>query len=109
MNNKKENVLGIILLVVVILLGVKILPGAPIYFRMFSGLAIGYTLTRAALGFAGGPNRAYRSGSTKLFRGVWFRGQNLYSAISYSILRYCTFLYMTRFRVIFLKIFLIQI
>ncbi len=70
MNNKKENVSGIILLVVVILLGVKILPGAPIYFRMFSGLAIGYTLTRAALGFAGGPNRAYRSGSTKLFRGL---------------------------------------
>jgi len=67
--NLKENLSGFVLLVAVLLLGNALLDSA-IFFRLLIGLGLGYALTRAALGFAGSVNRAYRAGSTRLMRGL---------------------------------------
>lgn len=65
--NPKENLSGFALLAAVLLLGNALLDSA-IFFRLLVGLGLGYALTRAALGFAGSVNRAYRAGSTRLDR-----------------------------------------
>lgn len=67
--NIKENLSGFVLLGVVLILGGVALDSA-IFFRLLIGLGLGYALTRAALGFAGSVNRAYRAGSTRLMRGL---------------------------------------
>jgi uncharacterized membrane protein YedE/YeeE len=67
--NPKENLSGFALLAAVLLLGNALLDSA-IFFRLLVGLGLGYALTRAALGFAGSVNRAYRAGSTRLMRGL---------------------------------------
>ena len=67
--NPKENLSGFTLLAAVLLLGNALLDSA-IFFRLLVGLGLGYALTRAALGFAGSVNRAYRAGSTRLMRGL---------------------------------------
>ncbi|WP_331836787.1 YeeE/YedE thiosulfate transporter family protein [Erysipelothrix piscisicarius] len=41
-------------------------------FRLVMGIALGYTLTRAATGFAGSVNRAANTGSTKLMKTLMF-------------------------------------
>lgn len=68
---KTENVLGFLLLAVVMVLG-KMNLEAPIFFRLFVGIGLGYTLTRAYTGFAGSVNRAVSTGSTKLMRTLMF-------------------------------------
>ncbi|WP_326975146.1 YeeE/YedE family protein [Caproicibacter sp. BJN0012] len=67
--SKKEQVLGVVVLVLSLLLGKAFLkPG--MLLRLVIGLALGYTLMRAYTGFAGSVNRAYRTGSTKLMRAL---------------------------------------
>ena len=39
-----------------------------LFFRLLAGLGLGYALTRSFFGFAGGVNRSYKIGSTKLMR-----------------------------------------
>ncbi len=74
MENKKINltefIIGAVLLVLLIVLNRVLLKSDMLLFRMVIGLAIGYVLTRAAFGFAGGVNRAYKTGSTKLMRAI---------------------------------------
>ena len=68
-----EFIVGIVVLLLVVILGLSLFPAASkgmLMFRMFIGLAIGYALTRAAMGFAGTVNRAYRTGSTLLMKAI---------------------------------------
>nr|WP_243281512.1 YeeE/YedE family protein [Clostridium sp. D53t1_180928_C8] len=44
------------------------LDNSMLFFRLIIGLGLGYALTRSFFGFAGGVNRSYRAGSTKLMR-----------------------------------------
>lgn len=68
-----EWIVGVVVLLATLILGLCLFPKASkgmLFFRMLIGLAIGYALTRAAMGFAGTVNRAYRTGSTKLMRAI---------------------------------------
>lgn len=67
-----EKVLGFVLLIVVLVLGANKLASGMLFFRLLAGLGLGYTLSRAYLGFAGSVNRAYNTGSTKLMRTLMF-------------------------------------
>ncbi|HHV42281.1 MAG TPA: YeeE/YedE family protein [Clostridiaceae bacterium] len=67
---KTERVVGIILLILVLVLAIAFLPDESMVMRMVIGLGFGYVLSRASTGFAGGVNRAYRFGSTKLMRAM---------------------------------------
>lgn len=64
---------GCLILLLMVILGAALFPAeskVALMFRMFIGLTIGYTLSRAAMGFAGTVNRAYNSGSTKLMKAI---------------------------------------
>ena len=64
---------GVLAIVLFVVLGAALFPEAAkssLMFRMFIGLAIGYALSRAAMGFAGTVNRAYTTGSTKLMKAI---------------------------------------
>lgn len=67
-NAKIEFIIGAVLLVALLVLGATYLGGGMLMFRMIVGLTLGYTLMRSCFGFAGGVNRAYNTGSTKLMR-----------------------------------------
>ncbi|MCI1965182.1 MAG: YeeE/YedE family protein [Oscillospiraceae bacterium] len=67
--NKKEQILGFVVVVLSLLLGKAFLQ-TDIFLRLAIGLALGYSLMRAYTGFAGSINRAYRTGSTKLMRAL---------------------------------------
>lgn len=67
--NKTEHLSGFLLLALILVTG-GIALAPDIFFRLLIGLGLGYALTRAALGFAGSVNRAYRAGSTRLMRGL---------------------------------------
>ena len=66
--NKKENVVGFILLIVLLIAGKTMLASNVLFIRLLFGLGLGYTLSRAYTGFAGSVNRAYNTGSTRLMR-----------------------------------------
>ncbi len=66
--NKKEAIIGVIALVLVLILGNTLLASNMLFFRLLVGIGLGYALTRSAMGFAGSVNRAYRAGSTRLLR-----------------------------------------
>lgn len=66
--NKKEAIIGTIVLLSVVILGATLLSSTMLFFRLLVGLGLGYTLTRSAMGFAGSVNRAYNTGSTRLLR-----------------------------------------
>ncbi|MGX7058461.1 YeeE/YedE family protein [Vagococcus humatus] len=66
--NKKENIVGFILLIVLLIAGKTMLASNVLFIRLLFGLGLGYTLSRAYTGFAGSVNRAYNTGSTKLMR-----------------------------------------
>ena len=68
---KKERILGAVVLVAALVLGRTFLK-SDILFRLVVGMGLGYALTRAYTGFAGSVNRAYRTGSTKLMRAMMF-------------------------------------
>jgi len=70
--NKKEYIIGFVLLAIVLILGMTRLQTPLLFARLLIGLGIGYVLARAAYGFAGTANRAYNSGSTKLMRSFMF-------------------------------------
>lgn len=66
MKKSTEYLIGFVLLIAVVLLGKLELNGPMLFFRLLAGLGFGYSLTRSFFGFAGGVNRSYRAGSTKL-------------------------------------------
>ena len=68
--NKKEYIIGAIVLVAYLLFGAFGLGSSMLFFRMLVGLSFGYALARGAFGFAGSTNRASRTGSTKLMRSL---------------------------------------
>ncbi len=68
MKKHSEYIIGFLLLAGILLWGKLSLEGSMLYFRLLVGLGLGYALTRSFFGFAGGVNRSYRSGSTKLMR-----------------------------------------
>lgn len=68
MKKYTEYIIGFILLIGILVLGKLNLDSLMLYFRLLMGLGLGYALTRSFFGFAGGVNRSYRSGSTKLMR-----------------------------------------
>ena len=72
MSKKTEYGLGFIFLGVVLFVGKSFLASDMLFFRLMVGLALGYTLTRAATGFAGSVNRAYNTGSTRLMKTLMF-------------------------------------
>lgn len=65
--NQQEALWGTALLVCILILGGLFLESS-LFFRLLIGLGLGYALSRAALGFAGSVNRAFRAGSTRLMR-----------------------------------------
>lgn len=67
-----EILIGFISIFLVLFLGKSLLKTNMLFFRLVIGTAFGYTLTRAYTGFAGGVNRAYTTGSTKLMRTLMF-------------------------------------
>ena len=67
-----ERIAGFILLAVIVLFGMFGLKTPMLYFRLVVGLILGYALSRGYMGFAGGVNRAYNAGSTKLMRVLMF-------------------------------------
>ncbi|MBN2625156.1 MAG: YeeE/YedE family protein [Spirochaetales bacterium] len=68
MNNKLENSIGFILVLLILIFGGAVLGTQMLYFRLLAGIGLGYALTRGFMGFAGSVNRAYRTGSSKLMR-----------------------------------------
>lgn len=68
MKKKTEYIIGFVLLAVIVMIGKIGLEGPMLFFRLLVGLGFGYALTRSFFGFAGGVNRSYRAGSTKLIR-----------------------------------------
>jgi len=68
MNNKLENTIGFVLIIVILIFGVAFLGTQMLYFRLLAGIGFGYALTRGFMGFAGSVNRPYRTGSSKLMR-----------------------------------------
>lgn len=68
MNNKLENIIGFILIIVILIFGGAFLGTQMLYFRLLAGIGFGYALTRGFMGFAGSVNRPYRTGSSKLMR-----------------------------------------
>ncbi len=68
MNNKIENVVGFVIVLLILIFGEAFLGTQMLYFRLLAGIGFGYALTRGFMGFAGSVNRAYRTGSSKLMR-----------------------------------------
>ncbi|WP_251861499.1 YeeE/YedE family protein [Clostridium sp. Marseille-Q2269] len=68
MKKNTEYIIGFILLLGIIIIGRVNLSSSILFFRLLVGLGLGYALTRSFFGFAGGVNRSYRAGSTKLMR-----------------------------------------
>lgn len=68
--NKIENSIGFALLIGCVVWGSLALGSEVLFFRWLIGIGFGYVLTRAAFGFAGSVNRAYRGGSTRLMRAL---------------------------------------
>jgi hypothetical protein len=66
--NKKEAIIGVIVLILVLFMGSTMLASNTLFFRLLAGMGLGYALTRSSMGFAGSVNRAYRTGSTRLLR-----------------------------------------
>ncbi len=66
--NKKELIIGAVVLIALIIIGGSFLSTSNLFYRMLVGLGLGYALNRSMFGFAGTANRAYSSGSTKLIR-----------------------------------------
>ena len=67
--SRTEAAIGCILLFVVLFGGARVLlPSVAI--RLAIGCGLGYVLSRAWTGFAGGVNRACRTGSTALMRAM---------------------------------------
>ena len=68
MKKYTEYIIGFILLAAIIIIGKINLGSSMLFFRLLVGLGLGYALTRSFFGFAGGVNRSYKTGSTKLMR-----------------------------------------
>lgn len=68
MKKYTEYIAGFILLAAIIIIGKINLSSSMLFFRLLVGLGLGYALTRSFFGFAGGVNRSYKTGSTKLMR-----------------------------------------
>ena len=68
MKKYTEYIVGFILLAAIIIIGKINLGSSMLFFRLLAGLGLGYALTRSFFGFAGGVNRSYKTGSTKLMR-----------------------------------------
>jgi len=66
--NKVQNLTGVIVTLLVVVLGATKLGNSMLFFRLLVGIGFGYTLTRGFMGFAGSVNRAYNTGSTKLMQ-----------------------------------------
>ncbi|MDO5714025.1 MAG: YeeE/YedE family protein [Tissierellia bacterium] len=70
--NKKyytQPIIGFILLVLLAIFG-KSLSGPKLHLHLFAGLILGYTLTRARYGFAGGIKRIYMRGEGSLSKAL---------------------------------------
>jgi len=67
---KNEQIIGWIGVILVLVLGKTLLASDMLFFRLLVGLGFGYALSRSYSGFAGGVNRAVRTGSTKLMRSL---------------------------------------
>ncbi len=67
-----EKILGFIAIILILFLGKTQLASDMLFFRLLAGVGLGYSLSRAYTGFAGGVNRAYKQGSTKLMRTLMF-------------------------------------
>ena len=70
MNNRLENTIGLIGVVLVLALGGLLLGSASLALRLVFGVGLGYALTRGYMGFAGSVNRSYQTGSTRLMRAL---------------------------------------
>ena len=68
LKTKKEFIIGVVFLAVLLIGGSLFLDSSALMFRLIIGLVLGYALVRSAFGFAGAANRAYTKGSTKLFQ-----------------------------------------
>ena len=66
--NKVQNLAGVIVTLLALVLGSTMLGSSMLFFRLLVGIGFGYALTRGFMGFAGSVNRAYNTGSTKLMK-----------------------------------------
>ena len=64
--NKNQTYLGLGLLAFLIILGYFFLETNELFYRLLIGLAFGYALSRAGMGFAGSVNKLTRTGSSQL-------------------------------------------
>jgi len=70
MNNKVENIIGFVIILLILIFAEAFLGTQMLYFRLLAGIGFGYALTRGFMGFAGSVNRPYRTGSSKLMRAL---------------------------------------
>ncbi|GLS84588.1 YeeE/YedE family protein [Paraferrimonas haliotis] len=56
------------LIAITLIVSAAITASSDLFLRLLIGLALGITLTKSAIGFAGSVNRAYRRGSTELIK-----------------------------------------
>lgn len=63
---KRQTLIGLLLLISLLVAGPFILETQELYFRLLIGLGFGYALARASIGFAGGVNKLVRTGSSSL-------------------------------------------
>lgn len=68
MKKNMEYIIGFALIVAILVIGKTNLDSSMLFFRLIAGIGLGYALTRSFFGFAGGVNRSFRAGSTKLMR-----------------------------------------
>jgi len=67
---KTQSIIGFTLLILIIILGYSMLVNNGLFFRLLIGLAFGYALVWAGMGFAGGVNKLTRLGSSNLAKSL---------------------------------------
>jgi uncharacterized membrane protein YedE/YeeE len=65
---KGQNLAGLIVVILTLIMGKTMLGSSMLFFRLLAGIGFGYALTRGFMGFAGSVNRAYNTGSAKLMK-----------------------------------------
>jgi uncharacterized membrane protein YedE/YeeE len=65
---KGQNLMGLIVIILTLIMGKTMLGSSMLFFRLLAGIGFGYALTRGFMGFAGSVNRAYNTGSAKLMK-----------------------------------------
>ena len=68
--NSKQTIAGFSLLTLIVILGFTLSSSIELFYRLLIGLAFGFALSKASIGFAGSVNRLYRANSATLAKAL---------------------------------------